>query len=47
LRDVIELARGRNSAPWAARIAAANAILDRGWGEPNETVEATVRGPTL
>jgi hypothetical protein len=25
-----------------ARIAAANAILDRGWGEPQQTVSANV-----
>ena len=26
-------------APWAARVAAANAILDRGWGKPSQAVE--------
>jgi len=30
-------------APPAARVAAANALLDRGWGKPKETVETTVR----
>jgi len=30
-------------APPAARAAAANAVLDRGWGKPKETVETTVR----
>ena len=26
-------------APWAARVAAANAILDRGWGRPTQALE--------
>jgi hypothetical protein len=30
-------------APCAARIAAANSILDRGWGKPKETIDATAR----
>jgi hypothetical protein len=29
-------------APWAAKIAAAIAILDRGWGKPMQAVEANV-----
>jgi hypothetical protein len=33
--------------PPAARVAAANAILDRGFGKPKETIGATMRGPTL
>jgi hypothetical protein len=33
--------------PKAARVAAANAILDRAWGKPTQTVDATVRGRTL
>lgn len=53
-RDVIELARSHttdaiktlvaamNCAPWGARIAAAIAILDRGWGRPTQAVEANV-----
>ena len=40
-------AMNSDSAPWATRIAAANAILDRGWGKPRETVDTTMRGPTL
>ena len=28
------------SAPHSARVAAANAILDRGWGKPEQKVEA-------
>jgi hypothetical protein len=31
----------------ATRIAAANAILDRGWGKPKEHVDVSVQGPTL
>jgi hypothetical protein len=30
-------------APTAARVAAANAILDRGWGKPGQYVETSVR----
>jgi hypothetical protein len=29
-------------ARWGARIAAANAILDRGWGKPTQAVEANM-----
>jgi hypothetical protein len=29
-------------APWAAKIAAAIAILDRGWGKPTQVVDANV-----
>ena len=29
-------------APWSARIAAAIAVLDRGWGKPAQTVNANV-----
>jgi hypothetical protein len=54
LREVIELARSHttdaiktlvaamNCAPWGARIAAAIAILDRGWGKPTQAVDANV-----
>ncbi len=28
--------------PAAARVAAANAILDRGWGKPQQTLEARI-----
>ena len=54
MRDVIELARSHtadaiktvvaamNCAPWGARIAAANAILDQGWGKPAQTIDANV-----
>lgn len=30
-------------APPAARVAAANALLDRGWGKPTQTTDLTVR----
>ena len=40
-------AMNSDSAPWATRIAAANAILDRGWGKPKETVGLRAGGPTL
>ena len=29
-------------APWSAKIAAAIAVLDRGWGKPEQTVSANV-----
>jgi hypothetical protein len=29
--------------PWSAKITAAEAILNRGWGKPKETIEATHR----
>jgi hypothetical protein len=35
-------AMNSDSTPWGARIAAANAILDRGWGKPTRPVEANV-----
>ncbi len=31
-----------NSAPAAARVSAAQAVLDRGWGKPQQSVEARV-----
>ena len=31
-----------HKAPWAAKIAAAIAILDRGWGKPTQQVAANV-----
>jgi hypothetical protein len=30
-------------APHAARVSAATALLDRGWGKPSQTVDMTVR----
>ena len=35
LADVLQ----SEKAPWAARVAAANAILDRGWGKPSQAIE--------
>jgi hypothetical protein len=29
-------------APWAAKITAAIAVLDRGWGKPTQAVDANV-----
>src|SRR5271163_84756 len=34
--------RADQKAPWAAKIAAAIAILDRGWGKPMQPVDANV-----
>jgi hypothetical protein len=34
-------------APAAARVAAANAILDRGWGKPGQYIETSVRNKPL
>lgn len=33
----------QNDAPPAARVSAAQALLDRGWGKPAQTVDMTVR----
>ena len=30
-------------APWSAKITAAIAVLDRGWGKPQQTVSANVK----
>jgi hypothetical protein len=40
--ETLVAAMNSDSAPWGARIAAANAILDRGWGGPEQTVNANV-----
>jgi hypothetical protein len=40
--DTLEKAMADQKAPWAAKIAAAIAVLDRGWGKPMQAVEATV-----
>jgi hypothetical protein len=40
--DTLEKAMRDHKAPWAAKIAAAIAILDRGWGKPMQPVEANV-----
>ena len=41
--ETLALIMANPEAPPAARVAAANAILDRGWGKPKEMVEATVQ----
>jgi Family of unknown function (DUF5681) len=38
----LEKAMTDHKAPWAAKIAAAIAVLDRGWGKPTQAVEANV-----
>ena len=40
--ETLAAAMNSDSAPWAVRISAANAILDRGWGKPKETTEAKI-----
>jgi Family of unknown function (DUF5681) len=40
--DTLEKAMMDQKAPWAAKIAAAIAVLDRGWGKPAQTVSANV-----
>ena len=40
--DTLEKAMTDQKAPWAAKIAAAIAVLDRGWGKPEQTVSANV-----
>jgi hypothetical protein len=40
--DTLEKAMTDQKAPWAAKITAAIAVLDRGWGKPQQTVSASV-----
>ena len=40
--DTLKKAMMDQNAPWAAKIAAAIAVLDRGWGKPEQTVSANV-----
>ena len=40
--DTLERAMTDQKAPWAAKITAAIAVLDRGWGKPQQTVSANV-----
>jgi hypothetical protein len=40
--DTLEKAMTDQKAPWAAKITAAIAVLDRGWGKPEQTVSANV-----
>jgi len=37
--DTLKAAMTAPTAPWAARVSAALAILDRGWGKPGQAVE--------
>jgi len=41
INTLVEIMKDK-AAPPAARASAANAILDRGWGKPQQTIEATV-----
>jgi hypothetical protein len=36
--DTLEAAMTSSAAPWAARVAAATAVLDRAWGKPGQHV---------
>jgi hypothetical protein len=40
--DTLEKAMTDQKAPWAAKITAAIAVLDRGWGKPTQQVAANV-----
>jgi hypothetical protein len=40
--DTLKEAMADKKAPWAAKITAAIAVLDRGWGKPQQTVSANV-----
>ena len=40
--DTLKKAMMDQKAPWAAKIAAAIAVLDRGWRKPTQVVEANV-----
>ena len=41
VKTLVEIMKDK-AAPPAARASAANSILDRGWGKPQQTIEATV-----
>jgi hypothetical protein len=40
--DTLKDAMKAPNAPWAARVAAAGHILDRGWGKPTQPVDANI-----
>jgi AcrR family transcriptional regulator len=40
--DTLKAAMAAPGAPWAARVAAAGHILDRGWGKPTQPVDANI-----
>jgi hypothetical protein len=33
--------------PWSVKVQAANALLDRGWGRPTESLDVSLSGPSL
>lgn len=41
------LADGLTQSDWNIRVACANALLNRGWGAPKETVDANVTGNAI
>ena len=41
VKTLVEIMKDK-AAPSAARASAANAILDRGWGKPQQTIEANI-----
>lgn len=43
--DTLSKAMTAERAPWAARISAATAILDRGWGKPVQTIAGDSDAP--
>jgi len=40
--NTLKVAMADPKAPWSAKITAAIAVLDRGWGKPTQAVEANV-----
>jgi hypothetical protein len=40
--ETLKNAMADRTAPWSARIAAAIAVLDRGWGKPTQAVHANL-----
>jgi hypothetical protein len=40
--ETLKQAMADKKAPWAAKIAAAIAVLDRGWGKPTQAVDANL-----
>jgi hypothetical protein len=40
--DTLKQAMADQKAPWSARIAAAIAVLDRGWGKPTQALDANL-----
>lgn len=46
IRTLVEI-RGDLGAPPAARVAAAQALLDRAWGKPSQAVDVTSKGERM